>query len=513
MLDSTAILTLIVLFVTAASYALNGRYLRSRNLPPGPRPLPILGNAHQMPLEYGEKTFAEWSSQYGDVVFVRVFHRPIVVLNSARAVRELMEKHSLKCSGRPPSVLLSELSGWGDVLAVMQMGERLRKHRRWLYSVLFADGALDKFRSVQRREVDVLLASLLRAPDEYAAHLHRLTASLMMESIYGHTVTSDDDEYLHYAEAALKGTTEVASPGAAIVDILPFIRHIPSWMPGAGFKREATKVKVSIEEAHVKPYEMVERAMAAGDDRPSLVRNLIAEYKHKATLAEERRDIMSVGAVSYIAGVDTTKTVLLNFILCAVLFPEAYNKAQEEIDRVVGAARLPDPSDRAALPYLDCFLQEVYRWHCPVPLGVPHALSEDDEYRGWYIPKGCMVIPNLWLMTVDEEVYPKPGAFRPERFLGLSEEEAERLDPRNIIFGHGRRICPGRRFADVSVWLAVANIVAAFDIRKARDADGKEITPPLLFVPGAVSHPRPFKCSITLRRQATDILAGLTLST
>lgn len=64
-------------------------------------------------------------------------------------------------------------SGWGDVLAVQQMGERLRKQRRWLHSVLFAEGALAKFREVQRREVGVLLASLLRDPDGYAAHVHR----------------------------------------------------------------------------------------------------------------------------------------------------------------------------------------------------------------------------------------------------------------------------------------------------------------------------------------------------
>ena len=119
------------------------------------------------------------------------------------------------------------------------MGERLRKQRRWLHSVLFAEGALERFRTVQRREVGLLLEFLLRDPDNYAEHIHRyvpssfllsalihlrtrLTASLMMESIYGHTVTSDDDEYLHYAEAALKGSTEVASPGAAVVDFLPF---------------------------------------------------------------------------------------------------------------------------------------------------------------------------------------------------------------------------------------------------------------------------------------------------
>ncbi|KZT69368.1 cytochrome P450 [Daedalea quercina L-15889] len=488
MADSSTVLILIFL-ATVGCYALGGRYFHSRKLPPGPRPLPLLGNAHQMPLEYPEKTFAEWRSHYGDVIFVKVFHRPVLILNSAQAVHDLMDKRSMKYSGKPPSVLLSELSGWGDVLAVCQMGERFRKQRRWLHSVLSNETALDKFRPVQRREVNVLLNSLLRKPDDYAEHLHRhaiilvldclMTASLMMESTYGHTVTSDEDEYLHYAEAALKGTTEVASPGAAIVDFLPFLRHIPAWMPGAGFKRESAKVKLSIEEAHVKPYEMVERMMAAGGDKPSLMRNLIEDYASKGTLNAERRDIMSVGA---------TKTVLLNFILCAVLFPEAYAAAQNEIDRVIGNTRLPDLTDRQSLPNVECFLQEVYRCDPRKHNWVPHALSEDDEYRGWYIPKGCMVIANLWLMTLDMDLYPDPETFRPERFRGLSAEAAEQLDPRNIVFGHGRRI-----------WLAMANIIAAFDIQKLRDEDGNEVTPPLSFVPGSVRYILTYTCDANRR--------------
>lgn len=105
-------------------------------------------------------------------------------------------------------------------------------------------------------------------------------------------------------------------------------------------------------------------------------------------------------------------------------------------------------------------------------------------------------------MSRDESVYDGPEDFRPERYLGLSPDE----DPTEYIFGHGRRyasyispsprgcyiftqffssrICPGRALGDSSAWLAVVGIAACFDIRKARDSAGREITPPPDFLPG-----------------------------
>lgn len=105
-------------------------------------------------------------------------------------------------------------------------------------------------------------------------------------------------------------------------------------------------------------------------------------------------------------------------------------------------------------------------------------------------------------MLRDPEDYPEPDLFIPNRFMGMSPEDAERTDPRNYIFGHGRRrvspsfqiswmsinfayrICPGRRFADISIWLAIASLTATFDISRAKDAMGNDIVPEAKFISG-----------------------------
>ncbi|EPS99953.1 hypothetical protein FOMPIDRAFT_1123536 [Fomitopsis schrenkii] len=500
---SVAFVTLLGLYV-----ARNCRILPD-NLPPGPRPLPLLGNIHQVPLAHPERTFAQWGSRYGDVIYLRMFTKPTLILNSIDAARELLDKRSTKYSGRPPSILLADLTGWGLSLPNFQMGERLRKQRRWLHTSLYAKSAVDKAEPAQMREARVLLAGLLDSPDRYSEHLHRYTTSVMMEVVYGHTVTAEDDRYMHTASEALRGTTEVAAAGANIVDFMPFLRHIPAWIPGARFKRLADETRDSVIAVHREPYALVENAMATGDDKPSMVRALIEEYSLRDMLEEEKPDIQNAAAISFLAGVETTKAALLIFVLAMVLHPEAQMVAQREIDSVVGFERLPDLRDRTSLPYVECILQEVYRWQCPVPLGLPHLVSEEDEYRGYRIPEGCMTMANLWraLMMRDPDLYPDPDIFRPERYYGLPSDEAKRLDPRNIVFGYGRRICPGRRFADTSDWLVIAAILATFNIRKARDATGNEIIPPIEFTSGSVTHPRDCVCSIMPRSErATELI-------
>jgi cytochrome P450 len=130
--------------------------------------------------------------------------------------------------------------------------------------------------------------------------------------------------------------------------------------------------------------------------------------------------------------------------------PEVQEKLQEEIDAVVGRSRLPDLSDRQSLPYTNAVYKEVLRWHPIFPIGIPHRVMTEDEYKGMRIPSGSTVIPNVWfvtcsgfcstlisyrIMTHDKTVYGSDAdLFRPERFL-----EADLRDPGDIIFGFGRR--------------------------------------------------------------------------
>ena len=77
-------------------------------------------------------------------------------------------------------------------------------------------------------------------------------------------------------------------------------------------------------------------------------------------------------------------------------YPEVQRKARAEIDEVVGADQFPDFSHRDALSYVSAVVKECIRWHTVVPLGVPHRAIVDDEYNGYLIPAGAIIIANAW---------------------------------------------------------------------------------------------------------------------
>jgi len=179
------------------------------------------------------------------------------------------------------------------------------------------------------------------------------------------------------------------------------------------------------------------------------------------------------------------------------LFPDVQKKAQAEIDAVVGTDRLPSFADRDSLPYIEALVKESLRWNVVVPTGIPHCVSEDDIHDGYYIPKGSWIMPNIWFMLNDPQTYANPSQFNPERFLDNDGKDPER-EPRTICFGFGRRICPGLHLVDASIWLSTVMSLAVFDISKIVE-NGVELTPEVDSSSGAISHPKPFKCSIKPR--------------
>ena len=78
------------------------------------------------------------------------------------------------------------------------------------------------------------------------------------------------------------------------------------------------------------------------------------------------------------------------------LYPDVQKKAHAELDTVVGTRRVPGLTDRDILPYVSAIVKECLRWYSTVPLGVPHCTTEDDEYNGYEIPAGTIVVPNIW---------------------------------------------------------------------------------------------------------------------
>lgn len=197
-------------------------------------------------------------------------------------------------------------------------------------------------------------------------------------------------------------------------------------------------------------------------------------------------------------GLDTNISTILSFILAMLRFPDVQRKAQVEIDAVVGSERLPEISDRPSLPYIRSVVTEVYRWLPAIPLCIPHALTEDDVYNGVFLPKGSVVMPNVWHMLHDPAIYPDPDAFKPERYGGLDSEMKKVTD---LAFGFGRRACPGYQFAQGTIFSIVATMLATCDIVPVVDEHGQNSIPDVRYTTGTIIFPVDVKCTFRPRTE------------
>jgi cytochrome P450 len=149
-----------------------------------------------------------------------------------------------------------------------------------------------------------------------------------------------------------------------------------------------------------------------------------------------------------------------------------------ELDAVIGTSRLPTFDDEPSLPYVRAIIKEVHRWAPIGSLGIPHATSKSDIYEGQYIPENTIVFPNLTALSRDPERYYNPDLFDPERFLGdeldanASALHAEYMKRDHFHYGFGRRLCQGIFVAEASLYIVVARILWAFDIKAI---DGKKL--------------------------------------
>ncbi|KAG8926797.1 hypothetical protein FRC00_002566, partial [Tulasnella sp. 408] len=216
------------------------------------------------------------------------------------------------------------------------------------------------------------------------------------------------------------------------------------------FKRDAAKWNKEVEDIRKTAFETAKQSAISGDSsvRPSYLINSLKELyqnrelsKNLQHLVDEEIAIGHSGFSFFVAGVET-------------------KKAHTELDRIVGPDRLPMFADQKEMAYLHAVLLETLRWNPVAAVGVPHTSLKDDVYEGYLIPKGTAVIGNAWGISRDTKYYPDPSSFDPGRYL----QQPPELDPREFVFGYGRRICPGNEFGFQAMWILAASILWAFEV-------------------------------------------------
>jgi cytochrome P450 len=297
-------------------------------------------------------------------------------------------------------------------------------------------------------------------------------------------------------EKMMDNMSNALRPLAWMVDIFPWIHHLPEGCPGTSYRktaREMTRVNDYVSDA---PYYLVRKQFMNAAHRPSYVSALIEKLSGSSSGSGELRlnavdedTIKHTAATMYAGGSDTSVSSLTSFALAMIKFPEVQRRGQQEIDDVIGTQRLPVFADRQRLPYVDAMVKELLRWFPVTPIGTAHNVDEDIDYAGYKIPKGSYLLPAVWWFLHDPDVYANPLVFDPARFL----EPRNEPDPTTACFGYGRRICPGRFLADANIFITAVRLLSTFNIKHAIDCEGREIEPRVKHTPGLVSRPVSFQ--------------------
>ncbi|KAJ8454431.1 hypothetical protein ONZ45_g19310 [Pleurotus djamor] len=423
---------------------------------------------------------------------------------------------------------LAEMTGWYMTLATHHYGTTWRKHRT-LYQNQFKSETVQQLQPLLLGKSHEFLRRLLDAPDDWAGHIAHIVAANIMYICYGYNIRASDDPLVEMAQTSAVEVADTILKGSQVINLIPIAKHLPSWFPG--FPRRARECRRKVDVLLNVPYTAVRRQMASGEPIQSWLSALLQEHDFKGGSTEDEEIIKAVTASAF-AGtrpfthpassrveqniIFSQTTAALNFFVQAmVLYPGVQEKVHAEMDRVLGPGILPTFADRVNLPYFEAVILEVLRWRPPTAIGVPHSVMRDDIYNDYFIPKDTMIFANIWLapswvpsmtlptpalnrgMTHDPEAFPDPDNFVPERFL--SEDGSLKPTDRPITFGFGRRICPGRMLALETLWIMMASMLSAFNITKAKTADGEEIDVSPDVTDTLISGPVTFKCSITPR--------------
>ncbi|KAG2069074.1 cytochrome P450 [Suillus decipiens] len=483
------------------------------SLPPGPVPIPLLGNILSINTKEPWLTYTEWQAVYGDLVFARILDQDALVINSQPIMQDLLDKRSAIYSDRP-YVATVEPCGWSVNFAFMRYSDEWRRCRRLFQQTFRPDSAL-KFRPMQIRRAREMIVNLIDDPQHYHSHFATLSSSVAVSTVYEYPLSSRDDPLVHMMEDALVLGLEMVTPErAALIKAFPFLLKLPDWCWGSSIKRDARTSASRMKELTDMPYRYTLQHMADSsslEQLPMVTENLQRmEKQDEATKPMFEAALKTTASTAMLGSYETTTSTLMAFALAMVFYPDVQRRAQAEIDSVIGKDRLPTFEDRASLPYVESVLRETLRWQPVAPLGIPRATSSDDVYDGYFIPKGTTVQYNTWAISRDEKRYPDASRFMPERFLDVNGALTDD-DPAGYVFGSGRRICPGRYTVDATLWSALATMLAAVEFSLAKDDQGNMIDFTPQFTTGFTRTVMVFPCNIVPRshihsEQVVDIL-------
>ncbi|NWR61132.1 CP2CL protein, partial [Bucorvus abyssinicus] len=442
-------------------------------MPPGPAPLPILGNMLQVKSKNLSKTLQKLSQQYGPVFTVHLGSDPVVVLYGRDVVKEALVDRADEFAARGRMPIADRANnGLGIVFS----------NNEWLQARRFSLNTLRNFgmgkRSIEERiqeETEYLLEEFNKTkgtPFDPTFMLSCAVSNVICSIVFGKRYDYKDKKFLALMHNMNSIFQKINSHWGQLYQMFP---KILDYLPGPHNKMFAhfdvlkafVSEEVKMHQASLDP--------SSPQDFIDCFLNKIQEEKEHPNSIFHMENLITSSFDLFFAGTETTSTTVRYGLLLLLKYPEIQEKVQEEIDRVVGRTRKPCVADRIQTPYIDAVVHEIQRFITLLPLSLPHTVMRDTCFREYVIPKGTTIFPVLSSVLHDSKEFPNPNEFNPGHFL--KENGTFKKSEFFIPFSAGKRTCLGEGLARMEIFLFLATILQNFTLKPVVDPRELNITP------------------------------------
>ncbi|KAM5320642.1 cytochrome P450 2C23-like isoform 2-T2 [Glossophaga mutica] len=435
---------------------------KGERLPPGPTPLPIIGNLMHLNLKDIPASLSKLAQEYGPVYTVHMGPNPTVVLHGYEAVKEALIDQGGEFLGRGPFPIISDTQNGHGIL--FSNGETWKEMRRFSLVTLRNFG-MGK-RSIEERvqeEAQCLVEELRKTkaqPFDPSFVLSRAACNVICSILFKERFQYHDEKFLFLMGLLNTNFRQVKSPWIQIYNLWPkFIKHLPG--EHKSFFKRVAAIKHFILQKVKEHRESLDQSNPR--DYIDCFLTKMEQEKHNPMSDFHLENLVICGSNLFVGGTETTASTLRFSILLLMRHPEVQAKVHEEIDRVIGRNQSPSMKDKTKMPYTEAVLHEIQRYITLLPCSVPHAVIQDTKFRQYVIPKGTTVLPLLSSVLYDCKEFPNPEKFDPGHFL--DENGRLRKTDYFVPFSLGKRVCIGEGLAHMELFLFLTTILQNFSLK------------------------------------------------
>ncbi|XP_010931871.1 cytochrome P450 71A9 isoform X1 [Elaeis guineensis] len=431
----------------------------SPRLPPGPIGLPFIGNLHRVgKLPY--RSFWLLSEKYGPLMSIKLGCMPTIIISSSEMASEILKTHDLVFCSRPSLVAFKRYSYGGLDIAFSPYSEQWKQLRKISMLEFFSAKRVQAFQSIIEEEVNTLVQTVMKQSSSGPVNLSEMSFCLFnnitAKQVFGRRISVDGECTGSKYQGLLRETFSSLG-GFPFGDFFPMM----GWLDVlTGMRRRLERSFRAMDQLLE---EEIEKHMHGGGNCDDLMSTLLGLQNDPTQGFSLTRDhIKAVVMNMFIAGSDTTTSILVWGMTELMRNPMVMKKAQDEVRGLIGNKGKVEESDIQRLHYLKLVVKEVLRLHPPGPLLIPRECMQHCKINGFDIPKKTRVYINAWAINRDSRHWQGAEVFMPERFKD-NDIDYKGQHFQFLPFGSGRRICPGMSLSVVVLELALANLLYRFN--------------------------------------------------